>query len=417
MVNIFKIALTGGPCAGKSSSMQMIKDRFSNDFSVYTLPEIATVIINAGRDIIPEEFTFETRKNLTKNLCQMQIDLEKFFVNLALSNVCKSTKDVIIVSDRGIVDNFAYCSSEMKAKIFEETKWDLDFLCINRYDAIIHLVTAANGARKYYTLENNTARTETIQEAHDLDRKIQEQCLVHPNFKLIDNSVPGFDQKMKRMLNVISSLVYNRPFATTLQNYLLNSDHAHLVSLENKIPKFRYTELITYLKHPDPTFIQSIVKRSFGNSQKPTFTVVEEHFTSSPRSHLQKQRIINDETYVDLIPLRDTLRSDVHREVVSFSISDKDKINLLYLEKYMFADYEQKMNCRKLNASKFGGIHSANDEDSLVFLKVFSDTGKFPMNLFKNFCPLFEDVTNSQDFMIHRVAKIKGSSKGSLFPM
>lgn len=41
-----------------------------------------------------------------------------------------------------------------------------------RYDAIIHLVTAAIGAEKYYTTENNAVRSENLQQARDLDFKV-----------------------------------------------------------------------------------------------------------------------------------------------------------------------------------------------------------------------------------------------------
>ena len=35
----------------------------------------------------------------------------------------------------------------------------------DNYDAVIHMVTAAKGAEKYYTTENNKARTESIPES------------------------------------------------------------------------------------------------------------------------------------------------------------------------------------------------------------------------------------------------------------
>lgn len=37
------------------------------------------------------------------------------------------------------------------------------------YDAVFHMVTAAIGAEKYYTLDNNRARTESAEEAARLD--------------------------------------------------------------------------------------------------------------------------------------------------------------------------------------------------------------------------------------------------------
>ena len=41
----------------------------------------------------------------------------------------------------------------------------------NRYDQIVHLVTAASGAEKFYQLENNTVRTEGIELARERDAK------------------------------------------------------------------------------------------------------------------------------------------------------------------------------------------------------------------------------------------------------
>jgi hypothetical protein len=42
-----------------------------------------------------------------------------------------------------------------------------------RYNAVFHLVTAADGAASHYTLENNDARHETAEEAVLADRNTQ----------------------------------------------------------------------------------------------------------------------------------------------------------------------------------------------------------------------------------------------------
>ena len=42
-----------------------------------------------------------------------------------------------------------------------------------RYDGVIHLVTAADGAEKYYNLANNQARHESLTDAIQRDRKTQ----------------------------------------------------------------------------------------------------------------------------------------------------------------------------------------------------------------------------------------------------
>ena len=41
----------------------------------------------------------------------------------------------------------------------------------NRYDQIIHMVSAAIGAEAFYQLANNAVRSETIEQARELDGK------------------------------------------------------------------------------------------------------------------------------------------------------------------------------------------------------------------------------------------------------
>jgi len=56
-----------------------------------------------------------------------------------------------------------------------------------RYDAIIHLVTAANGASDFYTSENNVARYETVEMAVDVDNNLQRSWTGHPHHIVIAN--------------------------------------------------------------------------------------------------------------------------------------------------------------------------------------------------------------------------------------
>ena len=44
----------------------------------------------------------------------------------------------------------------------------------NRYDQVIHMVSAANGAEKFYSLDNHTCRSEDIDKAKELDNSCQE---------------------------------------------------------------------------------------------------------------------------------------------------------------------------------------------------------------------------------------------------
>ena len=74
---------------------------------------------------------------------------------------------VLLVCDRGIMDSKAYLSELEFSTVLNAIKKNEVELRDN-YDAVFHLVTAANGAEEFYTLENNAARTETIEEAREV---------------------------------------------------------------------------------------------------------------------------------------------------------------------------------------------------------------------------------------------------------
>ena len=49
------------------------------------------------------------------------------------------------------------------------------------YLQVIHMITAAKGAEKFYTLENHTSRSEDLDTARMLDTKAAEAWVGHPN--------------------------------------------------------------------------------------------------------------------------------------------------------------------------------------------------------------------------------------------
>jgi thymidylate kinase len=176
---IFKICLTGGPCAGKTSSMNFLKEKLSPFFIVYVLPEVAATTVHSGVTIIPSEFTPATHQIFTKAIMQMQMDLEDYFWDIATIQ----KRSVVILTDRGVMDNTAYCTPEVEQKIYNQTGWNKTMIRDNRYDMVIHLVTCADGAEEFYTLENNTARSETPEIAKMLDKMTQGAWNGHPTYR------------------------------------------------------------------------------------------------------------------------------------------------------------------------------------------------------------------------------------------
>lgn len=107
-----------------------------------------------------------------------QLKLEEYFISLAKLN---PETDAVILFDRGYLDNFAYISREARDLVLADTGVDLETMRDSRYDMIVHLVTAANGAEDKYTTANNKARTEGIAQAIEVDNKIKGAWTGHPN--------------------------------------------------------------------------------------------------------------------------------------------------------------------------------------------------------------------------------------------
>lgn len=81
----------------------------------------------------------------------------------------------------------------------DEEGWSWVSLRDRRYDRVIFLSSAANGAEDFYSLDNNVARSEGIEVARSLDKKTLEGWTGHPHLTVIAN-VKGetFNQKIDK---------------------------------------------------------------------------------------------------------------------------------------------------------------------------------------------------------------------------
>ena len=71
--------------------------------------------------------------------------------------------------------------------MLDETAWNTIQLRDKGYEAVVHMVTAADGAAKFYSSENNEARYETTEEAIKLDKRLINAWIGHPHFTIIEN--------------------------------------------------------------------------------------------------------------------------------------------------------------------------------------------------------------------------------------
>lgn len=198
-VQITKIVITGGPSAGKTTGLSWIQNEFTKlGYTVLFVPETATELINGG--VTP----WGCGSNLDYQKCQMRLQLEKERVFEQAAKTMRAEK-VLIVCDRGTMDNRAYMNELEFSQVLNEIGSD-EIQLRDSYDAVFHMVTAAKGAEKFYTTENNTARTETVEQAAALDDKLIAAWTGHPHLRVIDNST-NFEDKLKRLIAEIRSFL------------------------------------------------------------------------------------------------------------------------------------------------------------------------------------------------------------------
>lgn len=200
MKNITKIVVTGGPCGGKTTALERIREVFSKKgYTVVFIPETATELILGG--IAP--WTTDTNQTFQHTLLMLQLEKEKLFTHGAIH--LKDYEKLLIVCDRGAMDNKSYTTKEEFLNILTLMNTTEEEL-LSRYDAVFHLTTAAKGAEEFYTFANNNARYETIDEARALDDSLMSSWENHPNHFVIDNST-DFETKINKLIDKISSFL------------------------------------------------------------------------------------------------------------------------------------------------------------------------------------------------------------------
>ena len=198
MEKITTIVLTGGPCAGKTSALPVLSAHLeSKGHTVLCIPESATELISGG--VSPS--TCKERIEYMIYQTRLQLLKEDIFRSAALHMDCDS---IVILCDRGIMDILAYMDITDFQTLMDTVKLHEDEI-LARYDAVIHLESVAVSQPSEYSL-NNSARSESIEQAILLDQKTQQAWKNHPRHAIIPcNSL--FEDKIQRLVRQIMELL------------------------------------------------------------------------------------------------------------------------------------------------------------------------------------------------------------------
>lgn len=231
-MQIYKIVLTGGPCAGKTTILNAVNKYLKQENIPYvTIPETATeLIVNGIRPNTMSAYDFQDI--VIKRQLMKEQDAEEYFKNhFANHDKC------VIIYDRGIFDNAAY----MDANEFEKllSKYKLTSMSqIDKYDLVLDLLSVAVCKKEAYNLDNE-ARTETVSEAEILDTKTSNAWANHHNIKLLSSKV-SIEEETKKVIDYLNNAI-NEIENQERVKYPINILKSNL-GIYNNLPRINVTE-------------------------------------------------------------------------------------------------------------------------------------------------------------------------------
>lgn len=353
MKEIKKIVLTGGPCAGKTTALVKIVDYFSNyGYKVFTIPEVPTLYSQGGWNFLtPNRALYYEGE---RAILETQLALEDMFMRMA--EVC--TKPTLIVCDRGTMDISAYMTPEMWEDITSKVGTDSNQLRA-RYDAVLHLVSAADGAEKYYTTATNAIRYEQMNEeglriARELDKKVVNAWTGHPHLRVINNN-DDFNAKLNRVLKEIANVLgLPQP---------IEEERKYIVEIVGDIPECSESTITQTYLVAEPGVEMRLRRRDWKGKFVNILTTKKK---ISETEQLETERQVDNNLYESLVKQADPYRHTIVKRRKSFIWKGQ------YFE---LDDYQEPVSNLMILETK--GIKCHEDVKFPPFLRVVEDiTGR-----------------------------------------
>lgn len=171
-----RVVLTGGPGAGKTAVLEVIRQAFCEH--VVVLPEAAGILFSGGFPRKPHD--------AARRAAQRAI----FHVQRELESATASMQPAVVLCDRGTVDGYAYWPGP--GDFLQEVGTTLEAE-LARYHAVIHLRVPPDGAYNH----SNPLRLESAAEARAIDDRIARAWETHPRRVIIEPETDFLDKTAK----------------------------------------------------------------------------------------------------------------------------------------------------------------------------------------------------------------------------
>jgi len=209
-MEIYKIVLTGGPCAGKTTIIDFVENTLKDEgYYVITVPETATNCITMG--IMPnqdKEHTLRFQDYILRLQTTKEQIAEEYADNLKKKKceLIGDKKGIIILYDRAIMDNRAYLSIDDYNNLLAKYGYK-EIRLIDKYDLVINLISTATTKQDSYAL--NGIRYESVDEAKMRDELTSNAWLLHHNLRVI-KPTDKLEEKAALVLKYIHDLLIDK---------------------------------------------------------------------------------------------------------------------------------------------------------------------------------------------------------------
>lgn len=327
-MEIIKIVLTGGPCAGKTTALNTIKEYLAKrNIPVLTVPETATELILNG--IIPssEITTFDFQKLVLKKQMSKEEITEEFIEN---SN--KKDDICVIIFDRGIIDNKAYLSShdEFTRLLNQKGLSEIDIL--DSYDLVLDLLSTASCKEEAYNLHNK-ARFEDIETARYVDKRTTLAWIHHRNLKIISSAI-SLEEESKIIIDYVIEILSG--IRTKKVRSFLVDNNASNYSIYNRDNSEELYITDYYLDVRDSKYNHVISRREHNGDLSYVYRIYSEEDGEIKIYHDKKLTL---EEYFELLHKYGIIDISQRKEI-NF-IYNKQRYRLCFYENYTVLEYEE----------------------------------------------------------------------------
>ncbi len=358
-MQIPKIVVTGGPCAGKTTFMAKASELcVRHGRKPLIVPEAATTFITGGLDPRRPEFQDAVLSHM--------LHMEHAYEQAALA----SGEDAVMLLDRGVWDIKPYTKhpDQFPALCKKHGVVPEDALQ-SRYAGVIFLHSAANGAEDFYSDANNNARYESLEEARALNTRTLDAWMGTTKLMIVGNRKgESFAQKIDNATAALAHMLGVPEPVEAERKFLLSGFSASMLPKNAVAVDIVQTYLVSVTKHTERVRARGI------NNQWTYFHTIKEYV--KPGVSIEREEIITEREYHNFLVRRDTTLQVINKTRYCFDFDGQ------YCELDVFAGHRT----------------------GLVMLEI--ETAHEDMHASPpRYLPIVGDVTNDKKYSNYELAK------------